>query len=430
VSRRRIIGSVVAVALSVGALAAIPFLRGAGRSADVPVARAERGDFGRRVEAEGNLRSVKATVLTAPMEATGPLKIAWLAPDGSGVRSGDVVIRFDPTDAEKNLVDGEAERQTAENRIAGRRADGEGTLRNLDRDAGLAGLELKYAREFQSKDPEIFSRTEIIESQLDESLATRRKENAEAVRSIRETLTGVDLDLLAIERHKADLKIAQARKGLAALEVRAPHDGILVLKREWRGTPKVGDTVWKGQPLAEIPRMDAMEAEVYVLEADAGGLAVGLTAEVTVESRPDLRFPGKVAKVDALAKPRVSWVPVQYFGVTLELSRTEPDVMKPGQRVRAKLVLDARKDAISVPREAVLEKDGKKTVYRRRGWRFEPVEVVLGPSALGRVVIEKGLSRGDVVALSDPTRPAGEPSPAGGERAREEPSGPGVGGAR
>jgi HlyD family secretion protein len=426
-TRRRAAGSIAAVALCVAGLAAIPFFRGLGRPGDVPVAEAARGDFGRRVQAEGNLKAVKATVLTAPIEAAGPLKIAWLAPDGSRVGSGDVVIRFDPTDAEKNLVDGEAERQTAENRITGRRAEGDGTQRNLDRDADVAGLELKYAREFQSKDPEIFSRTEIIESQLDESLATRRKDNAVAVRGIRDRLTKVDLDLLAIERHKADLKIGQAKKGLTALEVRAPHDGILVFKREWRGIPKVGDTVWKGQPLAEIPRMDAMEAEVYVLEADAGGLAVGLPARVTVESRPDRSFEAKVAKVEALAKPRVNWVPVQYFGVTLELARTEPEFMKPGQRVRADLILDARKGALSVPREAVLEKDGKKVVYRRHGWRFEPVAVTLGPSALGRVVIEKGLEAGDVVALRDPTRPAGDAAAEGRERGREAAPAPGAG---
>jgi HlyD family secretion protein len=430
VSRRKVVGSVAAAALGLAALAGFPYVRGLGHARDVPVARAERGDIARRVQAEGNLKAVKATVLTAPIDAAGPLKIAWLAPDGSRVRTDEVVIRFDPTDAEKSLVDGEAERQAADNRIAGKRAEGEGTLRNLDRDAGMAALDLKYAREFQSKDPEIFSRTEIIESQLDESLATRRKENAEAVRGIRDKLTKVDLDLLAIERHKADLKIGQAKKGLTALEVRAPHDGILVFSQEGRGIAKVGDTVWRGQPLAEIPRMDAMEAEVYVLEADAGGLAVGLPAEVTVESRADQSFKAKIVKVDALAKPRVSFVPVQYFGVTLEIERTDPAIMKPGQRVRATLLLDARTNAVSVPREAVLDRNGKKVVYRRSGWGFEPVEVALGPAALGRVVIEKGLGAGDVVALRDPTRPAGETAGERGEHARETPAAPRAGGGR
>jgi HlyD family secretion protein len=426
VRRLGIVGSATAGVLVVAALAALPFVRGLGRASDVPVAKAERGDVARRVQAEGNLKAVKATVLTAPIDAPGALKIAWLAPDGSRVKADEVVIRFDPTDAQKNLDDGEGERKIADNRIDGKRAEGDGTLRNLDRDADMAGLDLKYAREFQSKDPEIFSRTEIIESQLDESLATRRKENAEAVRGIRDKLTKVDLDLLGIERHKADLKIGQAQKGLAALEVKAPHDGILVFNREWRGIPKVGDTVWRGQPLAEIPKMDAMEAEVYVLEADAGGLAVGLPAEVVVESRPELSFKAKISKVDALAKPRVSGVPVQYFGVTLELARTDPEIMKPGQRVRAMLLLDARANAVSVPREAVLEKNGKKIVYRKSGWGFEPAEVALGPAALGRVVIEKGIDAGDVVALRDPTRAAGEAAGEGSAGAGgEAPSAPG-----
>ena len=147
---------------------------------------------------------------------------------------------------------------------------------------------------------------------------------------------------------------------------------------------------------------------------DAGGLAVGVPARVVVESRPDRDFAATVDAVDALAKPRVSWVPVQYFGVTLALERTDPGVMKPGQRVRAVLTLDGRKDAIAVPREAVFEKDGKKIVHRRSGWGFEPVEVVLGPVAIGRVVIDKGLSPGDVVALRDPERPAGAAAPPGG----------------
>src|SRR4029453_4699451 len=112
--------------------------------------------------------------------------------------------------------------------------------------------------------------------------------------------------------------------------------------------------------------------------------------------------PAKIKKVDTLAKRRTGWIPVQYFGTTLELT-TDPAVMKPGQRVRATLKLDAKEDALSVPRNAVLEKDGKKIVYRRSGSEFPPVEVALGPAAVGRVIVETGLSPGDEIALRDPT---------------------------
>jgi multidrug efflux pump subunit AcrA (membrane-fusion protein) len=96
-------------------------------------------------------------------------------------------------------------------------------------------------------------------------------------------------------------------------------------------------------------------------------------------------------------------VPIQYFGVTLDLERTDPSVMKPGQRVRAILMLDELEDVLVVPRDAVFDDDDRKIVYRRANWSFEPVEVELGPSALGRVVIESGVEEGDVIALKDPT---------------------------
>jgi multidrug efflux pump subunit AcrA (membrane-fusion protein) len=107
-------------------------------------------------------------------------------------------------------------------------------------------------------------------------------------------------------------------------------------------------------------------------------------------------------------------VPVQYFGTTLTFEKTDPAVMKPGQRVRAVLVLDARKDAVSIPRNAIFEKNGKKIVYRRKSRAFEPVEVTLGPAAVGRVVVESGVSVGDVIALRDPTALEREPDKKGG----------------
>ena len=94
---------------------------------------------------------------------------------------------------------------------------------------------------------------------------------------------------------------------------------------------------------------------------------------------------------------------MQYFGVTVLLDRTEPAVMKPGARVRAVLEIENRKNVFSMPRQALFEKEGKKLVYRKRGDRFEPVPVEIATSSPGRVVVTKGLTRGDELALRDPT---------------------------
>jgi HlyD family secretion protein len=407
-------------AVAIAALVALgAFLPLSHPGADVPTLRIEKTEFVRRVPAQGDLQAVRATPISVPAGVPGPFRIGWLAPDGSLVKKGDVVIRFDPSVLEKRLVDAEDDLHEAHLKMEKERLSGLSEVRKLEQDARMARVELEDASHFQKKDQTIFSRSEIIESDIDQQLAQEHQKHAEGSERTHRKLTGTEIALLEIKVRQADAKISQARRALQALAVTAPHDGVLILKRNWRNeTTRVGDSVWNGQPLAEIPDLAAMEAEVYVLEADAGGLKAGKPATVVVESAPGVSYSGRIKRVDALAKPRIPGSPVQYFAVTVELPSTDPRVMKPGQRVQATLHLEQSANALLVPRQAVFEREGRMVVFRRkdrgqRGGRgaggFEPVVIKLGASTVGRVVIVSGIGAGDVLALRDPNRPAGEP---------------------
>jgi HlyD family secretion protein len=411
-ARKRIAYRLGLAALALAALIALgaflPAARPAG--ADVPTLKIQAGDFQRSVPAQGDLHSVRATPISVPSGVPGPFRIGWTAPDGSLVKQGDVVIRFDPSVLEKRLIDAQDDLRGAQLKMEKEQLSGLSEVRKLQQDAAIARIELEQASQFQKKDADIYSRSEIIESDIDQRLALERQKHAEGSQQSHQKLTGTEVALLQISVRQADAKIQQARAGLQALSITAPHDGVLILKRNWRGdTTRVGDNVWNGQPLAEIPDLSAMEAEVYVLEADAGGLKAGKSATVAVESAPGVSYPAHIQRVDALAKPRIPGSPVQYFAVTLALGKTDPKVMKPGQRVQALLLLDQRKDALLVPRQAVFDREGRSIVYRQGKRGFEPVEVKLGASTMGRILVESGIASGDVLALRDPTRPAGEP---------------------
>ena len=370
----------------------------------VPTFKAEPMQFARRVTAEGVLKAVKATPLSAPMNVPQSLRIASIADDGMLVKKDDVVVTFDPSDFQKDLLDGNVDKSTVGNKVSSTVTLASVTRTNLKRDAHQAQDELVAAKQFKFDDAEIFSRYQRIESEIDQTLAGDKKEHAENVLGVRDTLSKADRDLLTIEEKKAGLKIRNAQQGLHSLELLAPYDGILVLQRDWRGDiPRVGNSVWPGQTLGEIPDLQAMKAEVFVLEADAAGLAVGQKATVQLESNPLVAYSGKISQVDKLARPRFRGVPVQYFGVTVALDRTDPAVMKPGARVRAMLEIENRSNVFSIPRQALFEKEGKKLVYRKRGERFEPVPVEIATSSPGRVVVTKGINRGDDLALRDPT---------------------------
>ncbi|MEO6324876.1 MAG: efflux RND transporter periplasmic adaptor subunit [Thermoanaerobaculia bacterium] len=369
----------------------------------VPVFVVQKTTLRRTVNAEGNLKAVEATPLIAP-GADLDFKIAWLADDGSRVKKGQTIIRFDSTDTEKSLFLGQADRGKASGQASKERAESGAVLTGLSRDAEQYRRELVAATTFQSKDPEIFTRHQIIEADIDVDLAGVRETNALTSRTKRGKLSQTNLDLFAIDGKKAGFKIDRASLQMAQLEVKAPYDGLVVFQRDWKGDlPQIGQSVWSGFKLGELPDLTVMEAEIFVLEADAGGLVAGKKATVVIESHPDSPVSATVKKVDSLPKPRVKGVPVQYFGATLELARTDPAVMKPGQRVQALVVLGEERDVLVIPRQAVFEKDGKKVVYQKKGKRFESVPVTLGTLGLARVVVSKGISEGAVIALSDPT---------------------------
>jgi HlyD family secretion protein len=397
-----------------------------------PTGEVRKGGFERWVSADGMLRAAQSTPLSVPLEAPGRLRIAWIAPEGAHLEAGDPVVRFDPTEVERTVADRQADLESNDLKLDKQSAEAAARLENLERDARIAGRELEHAREFATRDELLYSRVEIIESQIDQELAAERLEQAREGLQREASLSEADRELLAIERRKLSVELDRAERTLAAMQVEAPHAGFLVYQRDWRGqTPRVGDSVFRGFRLAEIPRLGEMEVEAYVLEADAGGLSQGDRARVHPEAWPGTVYEAEVATVEAVAKPRHQASPVQYFAVTLRLARTDPERMKPGQRVRSEVLMEDLSGVLTVPRQAVFDRQGARVVYRLAGGSFEPVEVATGAAGRGRVVVDGPLEDGDRVALEDPTGADEPPLDAGaGEEPEAAPAAPALPGSR
>ncbi len=375
----------------------------------LPVYQVVAESFTRTVNAEGTLRPVKASAVTAPGDGRS-LLIAWMADDGATVKKGDVLIRFDKNDAVRALADGKDDERAALSRIAKERQVIDGAVSDRARAAALTKVEIDHARRLGKKDPRFFPRTEVIESEIDEALLGARLTKTEAAQQAEEELGETRVKLLAVDRHKAELQRAEADRTLSSLEVRAPHDGTFVVQRMgWaQRMLQTGDRAYPGMRIGEVATTERMEAEVMVLEADAGGLVPGKSAQVVLEARPDERWKAKVKKVDPFPKTRHPEVPTQYFGAILSIDGKTAG-LKPGQRLRATIAIDEIARALVVPRQAVATREAGSFVERLRpGGGFESIPVELGPSTVGRVVVVKGLSAGDRIALRDTTRSADE----------------------
>ncbi len=369
-----------------------------------------RGRFVREVVARGELKAVRATPIIVPPESGRGQTVAFMSRDGAPVKAGEVVIRFDPVAAEREAADGRDDLLSARGKIEKARAEGGKTQKSLSLERDLAREELDRARTFVLHDEKLYSRHQIVESTIDRDLQEKKNGAAEKRLATSDKLGAAGVALGAIEEDKAALRLRQAEQSLGALSVKAPHDGLFVLVRGWSGeTVHVGNTLWPGEKVAEIPDLQELEGRVFALEADSAGLKADLPGRLTIEGRPGETYSAHVASVQPVARPRDRGSPVKFFETKMALERTDTKIMRPGQKVEVTITLEEIADVIAIPRGALFEKDSRRIVYCHRGGRFVPVEVSVGPNSVARVVITKGLVPGDTVALRDPAEVAGHP---------------------
>jgi len=218
----------------------------------------------------------------------------------------------------------------------------------------------------------------------------------------------------------AEEQLRNTTEALADTVILAPASGTVALfstfasgeRRPWRE----GDQVSSGTPLGTISGSENMSVRCRIKENKIGLVKKGQEAEVRFESLPRKRFSGTVSSVGTVA--REVWedptaaANERVFDVVVKVNQEGSGVLKPGLNAQTTIVAQRFPGVLYVPLDAVFARDGKNLVYVKKGEGFVPREVEIGDSNDVAVIIRSGLSEGDVVALSDPTRyparPAGE----------------------
>jgi HlyD family secretion protein len=208
---------------------------------------------------------------------------------------------------------------------------------------------------------------------------------------------------------EAASKLALAQQQLARTEVRADVPGIVVYRDVYFGSeqrkPQVGDQVWANQPLLILPDISKMVVETRVRETDIHKVERNQDVAIRVAAYPDLKLTGKVTLVGTLAQEERDRRGAKFFGVTVQVNESEPR-LRPGMTSRVEIKVEERATALYVPLEGVFEREGRHVCYVLGLGGVSPREVTLGPSNQDFVVIEKGLRRGERVALRDPNAPS------------------------
>lgn len=402
--RRRVAISTLALA---GALALAACSGDSADSVETMVVAPD--DFTISLRSKGELRAAESTPIMPPAGSRAPRTIQWLAPNFSWVQAGDVVARFDISNAEREAGAAGIEIDKVDLQVMGKQRELDRLLAELGNDLELVDIEKIMADEFDFENELAYSRFEIIDAMRDKALLDFKSGHLEGKKDTYSERQGAEVAVLEAQRTTQQSKFEEQSNLLQNQEVLAPHDGYFVIEENWWGQPiDVGSTVFAGNKLASIPNLDAMEAELQVLETEAVGLADGQKVDIIVDAYPDRPLTGVVSAISATAAPIERDNPVKYFTVTVALDQSDPAWITPGAIVTATINISRVADAIAIPNQALFREEEQDWVLVMDGGELVRRDVRLGLRGPNRSQVVDGLAPGEEVALFPPEAAAPE----------------------
>lgn len=397
--RRRIL--ILAAVAAVILIALWTFVGRASALAGEQWGEVRRDDLVLGIEVTGTLAAVESASVGPPVVPDfWDFKIAFLAPEGSEVRKGQPVVGFDTSVLQQTLLDKTAERDSAQKELEKRET-------NLKMSRGRTELSLAEAESRVRKaelkvdvPAELVSSQDLAQARADLALARQEVAYYKERLGFESRQAQAEIEGLRRKRDRAAARLAEVQDAIQRMTVGAPRDGTVVYVTSHREEKKkVGDSLWRGEKILEIPDLRRMKAEGQVDEADAGRLAVGQRVSLRLDAHPDVVFAGRVRTIHASVQKKSFWSPLKVVEVDIALDKTDPQRMRPGMRFLGTIELERVPGALVIPAEAVVNGRQGPVVYRRSGWGVEEVRPELGRRNDRFVEVTKGLEPGDRLAL-------------------------------
>jgi HlyD family secretion protein len=403
IRRKATVITVVLLACSGVVLGAVRLSR---RSPTVPTYQVKRGEFLDSLQFRGEVKALKSVTISAPAEA-GDLRIVKLVDEGAAVKPGDVVVEFDKTKTEQDLAQYRSTLKSAEASIEQARAQ----ARLAEEEDETAVLRARYeveAARLEASKQEILSKIEGEEKKLALADSEQKLREAEAKQKSDVALHKATIESAEQARNKAKYDVERAEQVLALMSVRAPSPGTVSILQHWTGSGeapyRTGDRAWPGAAIAELPDASTLRIAARVDETERGRLGLKLPVTVQLNAIPDRQFTGHIERISDIASLDFNGVfpPARDFTLEILLDQTDSR-FKPGITGEVTVVVDRVPDAISIPAQALFQKFGQNVAYVWSGTQFEERELEVGRRNADKIMIAKGLSGGEQVALRDPT---------------------------
>jgi HlyD family secretion protein len=404
----------------------------------VLVTAVKRGDLLITVTEDGNVESAKNIELKC--KVPGSNTILEIVADGSHVKEGDQLVRLDSSTIEDAILTQEIAVAKAEaakitsdkNHAAAEIAVEEyreGTFKqemqqfeaditvakqNLSSAENLLHYSGKMHRKGYVTQLDVESKEFAVEQgKLNLAVAELKKDvlakftrakMLEALTSTRDSAEALmKSDLAAFTKESNQLERLQVQ--LKDCTIAAPQDGMVVYANDssggFRGQqgPKIdlGAQVNQFQAILRLPDLKNMQVKTLVHETKVDQLRLGMRARVKIQDR---EFQGEIISI-ANQPEAGNWFSnsVKEYATLIKIDG-EPSELKPGMTAEVEILVDEKKDALTVPVQCVVESGSKFHAYVKTRSGVEVRDLVLGGTNDTVIEVLDGLKEGEHVLLN------------------------------
>lgn len=299
--------------------------------------KAERTTDGTTIIETGELAAINSVSFVIPRYGRrwGEMKIIGLLNHGSIVNKGDSVVQLDPADINKYILDRESSLETQLAALEklyieqeNKRQENESRIRNELASFDLKKIELEATRFESDRAQEI--------KKLEFEQATINLEKEKRVLELSEKINESNLRIQEIRVEQIKKDIEEAKSIIPLLTLRTPVSGVFQIATERRGGSrsiyKIGDNIYAGNNLANVPELEFMKVYTQVNEADFLKISIDQKVAVRLDALPKVVFDGKVTYIGKLCREKERNSRQKVFDVEVEILKPD-DRLKPGMTV-------------------------------------------------------------------------------------------------
>jgi HlyD family secretion protein len=215
-----------------------------------------------------------------------------------------------------------------------------------------------------------------------------------------------DVEKMKRDQKKSEKRLAELKKDLELLDVRAPIDGVVYYGACESGKWTTGAGIAKrmipngklspNEVFITIVNPDKLTLKPVVPENELSRVRPGLSGEAAPVSAPDKKLPVKVEEIGFLPLPGGG------FEARLSIKREDNLHLMPG--MSCKITFEPVKtNVLLAPKEAVFTEGNERVVYLANNDKNHEKHVVkVGESDGQMLEIVEGLSKGDKILLKKP----------------------------